>query len=463
MSDNIINICLLPDCYKRGEKKYRGYCRYHNPAALPKRRDGIAKGGYGTIYQRGKKRVGKYFNPSKDPYHTAFINEITILKILDHYGVKTLHPKGFVTVGTVRPRKDCTKKTGMIELDNAGETIVSYNNDKLLWDPARGASSEKNMYDLLWDVCMSLYLMHSLGIVHRDIKFMNILYENNEFTLIDFGLSRFVPNKVDYPVGDDLDNLVYTGISYDLENREKYGEALEATDTYIWGSETHMPYHDMSQLGFLVLRLMGIDKYDNNGGNYLDTLKYKLERSGSDETTTLYRILLSLVGPDWRKIPSALDVLRQLKGKEFKRFDKNVNIPPPPVLKLRHTVYLGDSLKYKYINNRINLIQLCQDVFERFIDAATINYDEISCTPRLIPVHTADIDLYKHYRITCYTMVVMFITLKDSGDDTVDYIKQYIDFATKDEILKYGIDCEYASEARLLIMETLNFKLFEML
>ena len=60
-------------------------------------------------------------------------------------------------------------------------------------------------------------------------------------------------------------------------------------------------------------------------------------------------------------------------------------------------------------------------------------------------------------------MVVMFITLKDSGDDTVDYIKQYIDFATKDEILKYGIDCEYASEARLLIMETLNFKLFEML
>jgi len=462
MSDNIISRCLLPDCYERGEKKFRGYCRYHDPAVSPAMRDGIADGNYGEVFKRGEKRVGKYFNPSEDPQHTAFINEITILKILDHYGVKTLHPKGFVTVGTVKPRKDCTNKTGMIELDNAGESIISDEMISTLWS---GYDIYKNVYDLIWDVCMSLYLMHSLGIVHRDIKFDNILYNNKkkEFTLIDFGISRFVPNKVDYPEDEVLGNLIYKGISYDIDNTQKYGNIKEDHDQLVWKSNAHMPYHDMSQLGFLVLRLMGIDEYDNNGRDYIDTLEDQLERSGSDETTTLYRILLSLVGSDWRKIPSALDVLKQLKGKEFKRFDKSVDIPPPPVLKLRHTMYLGDSLKYKYISNFVNLIQLCQDVFERFIDAATINYDEISCTPQLIPVHTADIDLYKHYRITCYTMVVMFITLKDSGDDTVDYIKQYIDFATKDEILKYGIDCEYASEARLLIMETLNFKLFEML
>lgn len=43
------------------------------------------------------------------------------------------------------------------------------------------------------DVARVFYYMHSLGIVHRDLKSLNILVDENNFNIkiCDFGLARF--------------------------------------------------------------------------------------------------------------------------------------------------------------------------------------------------------------------------------------------------------------------------------
>ena len=58
--------------------------------------------------------------------------------------------------------------------------------------------------------------LHSQGIVHRDIRIPNILYEDAKIYLIDFGLARFVNNKkykedIDFAfLGDLILHLYYS-------------------------------------------------------------------------------------------------------------------------------------------------------------------------------------------------------------------------------------------------------------
>lgn len=58
--------------------------------------------------------------------------------------------------------------------------------------------SESDAREATYQILLAVNYLHSKGIVHRDIKLENFLYDSKEYThlkLIDFGFSRFTTNK----------------------------------------------------------------------------------------------------------------------------------------------------------------------------------------------------------------------------------------------------------------------------
>jgi calcium-dependent protein kinase len=63
---------------------------------------------------------------------------------------------------------------------------------------AVGRFSEKDAQDTMYQILKAINYIHNKGIVHRDIKLENFLYDSKSYAhlkLIDFGFSRFTSNK----------------------------------------------------------------------------------------------------------------------------------------------------------------------------------------------------------------------------------------------------------------------------
>lgn len=97
------------------------------------------------------------------------------------------------------------------------------------------------------------YLHHS-GIVHRDIRVPNVLYNQEKVYLVDFGLARWIDNKryaedIDFSyLGDFLLHLYYT--SFEVKDKKEK----------VWYEELDLPKDEE----IFLKRLMGIDKKYNN-------------------------------------------------------------------------------------------------------------------------------------------------------------------------------------------------------
>lgn len=95
-----------------------------------------------------------------------------------------------------------------------------------------------------------LKYLHSKGIVHRDIRTPNTLYEGQKVNLVDFGLARWINNKkykaqIDFAfLGDFLLHLYYS--SFEFKGRKNLP----------WYDE--LPLHQ-KELQFLK-RLMGVEQ-----------------------------------------------------------------------------------------------------------------------------------------------------------------------------------------------------------
>jgi len=63
---------------------------------------------------------------------------------------------------------------------------------------AVGSFTEKDARDTMYQILLAINYIHCMGIVHRDIKLENFLYDSKSYAhlkLIDFGFSRFTWNK----------------------------------------------------------------------------------------------------------------------------------------------------------------------------------------------------------------------------------------------------------------------------
>jgi serine/threonine protein kinase len=85
--------------------------------------------------------------------------------------------------------------------------------------------SKEEIYEVADKLLKLVEVLHSKGIVHRDIRLPNVIVKrNNELALIDFGLARIIDNKrytkdMDYWfIGDFLLHLYYS--SYRVTDKE---------------------------------------------------------------------------------------------------------------------------------------------------------------------------------------------------------------------------------------------------
>jgi serine/threonine protein kinase len=93
-----------------------------------------------------------------------------------------------------------------------------------------GNYSESQIFQLLNSLLPVLQFIHTQGVIHRDIKPENIMYHNNQFVLIDFGISKELSNTV-----MTMGTIVGT-TGYAPPEQIIYGDSYPASDIYALGA-----------------------------------------------------------------------------------------------------------------------------------------------------------------------------------------------------------------------------------
>ena len=153
----------------------------------------LGKGSYGSVYlathrRSGDNRAIKVMNVEHvTPYYLRKLHlEISVLKNIDHPNIIMLQEVFFGKHSVYLVTNLC----------RGGELFELLNNGK-----SRGfVFREDRCSKLMLDMLRAVHYLHSIGIVHRDLKLENFMFEEkssqSSLILIDFGLSRkFEPGE----------------------------------------------------------------------------------------------------------------------------------------------------------------------------------------------------------------------------------------------------------------------------
>lgn len=223
--------------------------------------------------------VIKLFNKDKVYSPSDKIGEYTILKVLGEgrFGICYLANKDEKLYIVKQLKKGMLKQSGekiVYEREILEKTqhecipkfIEKISNDKFygyILEYKEGKTFEEIIFadnyvfkkEEIYNIALQLIsiaeYLHSIGVVHRDIRVPNVLYNNGKVILLDFGLARWINNKrysvdVDFSyLGDFLIHLYYT--AYEIK---------EEIDEKPWYEELDL-YDDEKRV---LKRLMGIEE-----------------------------------------------------------------------------------------------------------------------------------------------------------------------------------------------------------
>jgi serine/threonine-protein kinase len=141
-------------------------------------------------------------------------------------------------------RIECKEFCGLVLEFKSGRPI----DDLVYMDRQRFGKEEISRVG--YELIGILKYLHSKGIVHRDIRVPNTLYDGCRISLIDFGLARWIDGKkyradIDFAyLGDFLLHLCYS--TFEPKNKRKIP----------WYEELELTQKEL----FFLKRLMGIEK-----------------------------------------------------------------------------------------------------------------------------------------------------------------------------------------------------------
>ncbi|AIK38938.1 tyrosine kinase family protein [Bacillus pseudomycoides] len=143
----------------------------------------IGMGSYGFTYivydlQTKEKRVLKQLRQSKQKYMSgrrSFAQEQAILEQLDHPAIPRLYDS-FIW-----------KKQPFFVM----EYMPGKNFEDFIFKDGH-VYEEREVFQILYKVLEPVSYFHSKGIIHRDLRIPNILIKEEQISIIDFGLARFI-------------------------------------------------------------------------------------------------------------------------------------------------------------------------------------------------------------------------------------------------------------------------------
>lgn len=130
-----------------------------------------APSGYPVIIKRFKPKMFKK-NHEKSEYEAVILSQLKHDKIPELLGV--INYKGFYGF--------------VLELMN-GNTI-----EEMLFKQ-KHIFNDTEIYDIGIQLIEVIKYLHFNGVVHRDIRCANVLYDGNNISLVDFGLARWIDGK----------------------------------------------------------------------------------------------------------------------------------------------------------------------------------------------------------------------------------------------------------------------------
>ncbi|MGE5628444.1 MAG: protein kinase family protein [Solirubrobacterales bacterium] len=216
----------------------------------------IGEGRYGLCFTanslEGEKVIIKKFKPGifkkncdKNPFEAVILSKLQDLRIPNFLGV--INEKGFY--GFV-----LDFKKGNTVKDMLFKHHYKFNSDEI--------------YNIGIKLISIISCLHKNGVVHRDIRISNVILDNDDVYLIDFGLARFAddtmyPFNLDYSyLGDFLLYLLYSNFESDNNGRK-------------------LPWYDelgvSNEQNVLLKRLLGIevpyDSMDEIESDFIDAFK----------------------------------------------------------------------------------------------------------------------------------------------------------------------------------------------
>ena len=197
---------------------------------------------------------------------------------------------------------------------------------------------------ILYKIIKAFYYIHSLGILHNDIKLLNLMINNTDIRIIDFGLAEFIGIG---PTKDLVSNYICTEITKapDSEDQKKYGYIKTNRKSYA---------SDMYSIGCSIVQLA--TDYKNtkvicqNNSIYLVD---KISNINNDISSFLndhnvlgpvgYDLLLKIMNPDIHLRWCATEALSH-------NYFQNISDDIP----IDRTILDGGDLQKIYANQQIN-------------------------------------------------------------------------------------------------------------
>jgi len=250
---------------------------------------------------------------------------------------------------------------------------------------------------IFFKIIKAFYNIHSLGILHNDIKLLNLMINNTDIRIIDFGLAEFIGIG---PTKDVVNNYICTEITKapDSEDQQKYGYIKSNRKSY--GS-------DMYSIGCSIVQLATNNKNTkvmcrNNNIYLID----KISNIHNDVSKFLtddnvlgplgFDLLVKIMNPD---IHLRLCAAEALSHSYFEHLSDEIPID--------RSILDGGDLQKIYMNQQINTRD------EYTLHQMEVSFLEIqhqTYIDYIIPMNNIPIDSHPHYFIVINNIISLFLT-----------------------------------------------------